>query len=139
MLVLKSLTRGLFCSTMMHSTYRQGELEILDVFMEPQTQYVQKSLPFEKTNKNLVPIQCPLSLVSDTSSSLRKTEVILTESFLYPHTQSSNNCINYSLQIQCLPISSLLSKPPATTLDPRPPPSHRYTTKMTFHLILCSL
>ena len=98
-LVVKSLTRGLFCSTMMHSTHRQSELEILDVFMEPQTQYVQKSLLLEKTNKNLVPIQCPLSLLSDISSSLRKTEVILTPSFLYLHTQSSNNRIKYSLQI----------------------------------------
>lgn len=44
LLVIKSLTKGLFCSTMMHSTHRQSRLEILDVFMEPQTQYVQNLL-----------------------------------------------------------------------------------------------
>ena len=78
---------------------RVKERKILDVCLELQTQYGQKSLLLEQTNKNLVSIQCSLFLKMAFSFAQGKTQVLFTLPSRYPYIQSIHNLINYNFQV----------------------------------------
>lgn len=103
---------------MPYRTCKQGKRKILNVFLEPQTQHVQKSFLLKKSNKNLVPIQCSLFLSMVSPAAQGKTQVILTLSLfplLIANQSTILSIIIFKLSISL--ISSLLSKPSATIIN----------------------